>query len=135
MTSPVSVGADRIGSGLPDGDAWNEGVTILGCLQAFVCVTCGTQFAPSADPPAACAICLDPRQYLGRNGQEWTTMAELARTHANRVEELEPGLLGLGTDPSFAIGQRALVAGGVLWDCITLVDDSLDGRGIHTIAI
>ena len=109
--------------------------TILAVLQAFICVTCGTQFAPSAQPPVECPICVDPRQYVGRNGQEWTTMAELAWTHANRLEELEPGLLGLGTEPSLAIGQRALVAGGVLWDCVTLVDGSLDGRGVHTIAI
>ena len=104
-------------------------------MQAFICVTCGTQHPPSAEPPAECPICLDPRQYVGPSGQQWTTMDELARTHANRVEEVEPGLQGIGTDPSFAIGQRALLADGVLWDCITLVDGSLDGRGVHTIAI
>jgi hypothetical protein len=104
-------------------------------VPAYVCVTCGTQFAPSDEPPSECPICTDPRQYVGPSGQRWTTLEELARTHANRLEELEPGLTGIGTDPSFAIGQRALVADGVLWDCITLVDGSLDGRGIHTIAI
>jgi hypothetical protein len=72
---------------------------------------------------------------VGAEGQRWTTMDELARTHSNRVEELEPGLTGIATDPSFAIGQRALVADGVLWDCIAFVDDSLDQRGVHTIAI
>src|SRR4051794_17815662 len=104
-------------------------------VSAYICTTCGTQYPPSAEPPAECPICLDPRQYVGPQGQRWTTMEELARGHANRVEELEPGLLGIGTDPSFAIGQRALVAGGVMWDCITLVDGSLDDRGVHTIAI
>src|SRR5438067_1316282 len=43
-------------------------------------------------------------------GEERTTMDELARTHENRIEELEPGLHGLGTDPSFAIGDGG--AGG-----------------------
>ena len=104
-------------------------------IHTYVCVTCGTQYPPAAEPAAECPICLDPRQYIGAQGQEWTTLEELRRTHENRVEELEPGLDGIGTDPPFAIGQRALVAQGVMWDCITLVDDSLDGRGVHTIAI
>jgi len=104
-------------------------------IHTYICVTCGTQYPPAAEPPAECPICLDPRQYIGAQGQEWTTLEELRRTHENRVEELEPGLAGIGTDPSFAIGQRALVAQGVMWDCITLVDDSLDGRDVHTIAI
>ena len=46
-------------------------------------------------------------------------MEELARTQENRVEQVEPGLHGIGTQPGFATGQRALVADGVLWDCIT----------------
>jgi hypothetical protein len=104
-------------------------------IHAYICVACGTQYPPAAEPPAKCPICLDPRQYVGPAGQEWTTLEEVARAHANRLVEIEPGLNGIGTDPSFAIGQRALVAHGVMWDCITLVDDSLDGRGIHTIAI
>jgi hypothetical protein len=109
-------------------------------MEAFICVTCGMQYPPSAEPPPECPICLDPRQYVGRNGQEWTTMAELARTHANRVEQVEPGLHGIGTDPSFAIGQRALHADAVLWDCITLLDETAVAAveaagGIDTIAI
>jgi glyoxylase-like metal-dependent hydrolase (beta-lactamase superfamily II) len=63
------------------------------------------------------------RQYVGHDGQQWTTMAELARGHRNRMEEIEPSLLGIGTEPSFAIGQRALLVDGLLWDCITLLDD------------
>ena len=103
-------------------------------------MTCGTQQAPSPTPPAGCATCLDPRQYVRRGGQAWTTMAALAADHTNRVEELEPGLTGIGTTPSFAIGQRALLTDGVLWDCITLVDDATVGAieargGVHTIAI
>ncbi len=57
-----------------------------------------------------------------------------------RVEEVEPGLIGIGVDPAFAIGQRALLGGGVLWDCISLLDDESaraveDAGGLHTIAI
>jgi hypothetical protein len=109
-------------------------------VEAHICVTCGTQFAPSAEPPAACPICRDPRQYVGHDGQRWTTMAALAGDHRNRVEEAEPGLLGIGTDPSFAIGQRALRVGGLLWDCVTLLDEESAAAvevagGLQTIAI
>ena len=109
-------------------------------MEAHICVTCGTQFAPSAEPPAACPICTDPRQYVGHDGQRWTTMAALAGDHRNRVEEAEPGLLGIGTDPSFAIGQRALRVDGLLWDCVTLLDEESAAAveaagGLHTIAI
>ncbi len=109
-------------------------------MDAFVCVTCGTQFAPSPHPPAACPICLDERQYVGHDGQRWTTIAGLAADHRNRIEEIEPGLLGIGTEPSFGIGQRALHVGRVLWDCITLIDTDTEAAvraagGVHTIAI
>ncbi len=109
-------------------------------MEAFICVTCGTQFPPSIGPPAECAICLDERQYVGHDGQRWTTMAELALDHRNRAEAQETGLLGIGTTPSFAIGQRALLVEGLLWDCITLLDDETEAAveqagGIHTIAI
>jgi hypothetical protein len=95
-------------------------------MTAFVCVACGTQFPPSADPPGECPICLDPRQYVPEEGQRWTTLEELRSTHRNEVKE-DGELLGVGTTPSFAIGQRALLVpfGGklLMWDCITLLDD------------
>jgi hypothetical protein len=109
-------------------------------LDAFICVTCGTQFGPSPSPPAECPICLDERQYVGHDGQRWTTMAELAAGHRNRIEELEPGLTGIGTEPRFGIGQRALLVAGLLWDCVTLLDPATEAAvaaagGIATIAI
>jgi hypothetical protein len=107
---------------------------------SHICVTCGTEFPPSERPPDGCPICLDERQYVGPDGQAWTTMAALADDHANRVEEVEPGLVGIGTEPSFAIGQRALLVDGLLWDCVTLLDDATVTRldalgGIDAIAI
>lgn len=94
---------------------------------AHICVTCGVQYPEAESPPAGCPICLDERQYVGRGGQRWTTMADLASEHRNRVEEEEPGLVGIGTEPGFAIGQRALLVrgreGNVLWDCVSLLDD------------
>ena len=108
-------------------------------MTAFLCSTCGTQFADSAEPPAACPICLDARQYVGEGGQTWTTLDELAATHRIRVEEAEPGLVGIGVEPSFAIGQRALLGGGLLWDCLSLVGDAAEvvesAGGIDSIAI
>lgn len=67
-------------------------------------------------------------------------MSELSKEHSNRIDELEPGLHGIGTTPSFAIGQRALLVRGLLWDCITLLDEASAQEverlgGVETIAI
>ena len=103
-------------------------------MPAFVCATCGVQQAPTeppAAPPATCPICADERQWVPPGGQLWTTMAELL-AGGRRVElrELEPGLLGVGCTPGFAIGQRALLlttpAGNVLWDCVSVLDDEAE---------
>lgn len=96
--------------------------------MCFICVTCGVQHAPGRLPPERCAVCDDGRQYIGWDGQRWTTQQELGTGHTNRVEELEPGLTEIVTEPSFAIGQRALLVrtpeGNVLWDCVTLLDEA-----------
>jgi glyoxylase-like metal-dependent hydrolase (beta-lactamase superfamily II) len=101
---------------------------VSGSNLAHICVTCGVQHAPSEAPPDRCVVCEDPRQYVGWAGQRWTTLDELRAGHTNRVEEIEPGLTGIGTVPGFAIGQRALLVrtpeGNVLWDCISLLDDA-----------
>jgi len=93
----------------------------------FICRTCGTQFAESDAPPAACPICSDERQYIGYDGQRWTTLEELQRDYHNVIKPVEPGLTGIGTHPTFAIGQRALLVqtphGNLLWDCVSLIDE------------
>jgi hypothetical protein len=110
----------------------------------WICTTCGTQFAASETPPPNCPVCDDSRQYVPPSGQAWTTLEALQRSHRNSFRRLEPGLLGVGTTPEFAIGQRALFvqspAGNVLWDCISLIDqatsDLLNGLGgLSAIAI
>ena len=97
-------------------------------MPAFICVTCGTQYPDTPAPSEQCVICSEERQYIGWQGQRWTTPDELRAAHHNRVEPEGPGLTGIGTDPKFAIGQRALHlrhgGGGFLWDCISLVDDA-----------
>ncbi|MCI0423260.1 MAG: MBL fold metallo-hydrolase [Acidobacteria bacterium] len=95
-------------------------------MPNYMCATCGVQFASTLEPPQHCPICEDPRQYVNPNGQNWTTLEELRQTHSNVFKPQEPGLLGIGTEPTFAIGQRALLiqtpSGNVLWDCISLID-------------
>ena len=93
------------------------------------------QYAPSADPPAVCMICTDPRQYVGHEGQRWTTLDELAAEgHRTVVRDEEPGLVGIGVEPALAIGQRSLLvtspAGNLLWD----VPGFVDQRAIDAVA-
>lgn len=96
-------------------------------MPHYICVTCGTQYAEAETPPAACKICEDERQYVGYGGQRWTTLDDLRRDYHNVVKPVEAGLTGIGTHPSFAIAQRALLVqspdGNLLWDCISLLDE------------
>ena len=95
-------------------------------MQYYICATCGMQFNATETPYANCPICDDERQYIGPNGQQWTTLDALAETHEIHVDPLEDSLWTVETRPSFAIGQRALLvqhpAGNLLWDCLSLVD-------------
>lgn len=97
-------------------------------MTNYICVTCGAQFAESDSPPQQCPICEDERQYVGWNGQQWTTLEQLRESHRNLIEEDEPGLTGIVADPVFAIGQRARLlqapSGNVLWDCASLLDEA-----------
>ncbi len=112
-------------------------------IESPICVTCGTQFAPATRPPEECPICTDDRQYVGHEGQRWTTHAELAATHRNRLER-DCGLPAVGMVERFAIPQRALIAatdaGTIMWDCVSLASaeaiDQLElGGGVDMIAI
>ena len=113
-------------------------------MEPFICMQCGTQFAESAQPPSSCPICEDERQFVHYGGQQWTTLERLAADHHNRFENEAPHLVGIGTEPEFAIGQRTLLlqapAGNLLWDCISLLDKKTIAEvkargGIRAIAI
>ena len=98
-------------------------------MTAWICATCGNWQADAATPPDVCAICADERQWVPKDGQRWTALPELAdQGHRSEVREVEPGLVGIGTTPSFAIGQRSLLvrteAGNVLWDNGGYVDEA-----------
>ena len=112
--------------------------------MTFVCKACGTQFPPSDEPPGACAICEDARQYVPDDeGQVWLTWDEVREGRRADIRD-DHGILGIGSDPDFAIGQRALLvkstAGNVLWDCLAYLDDEIVERvsaegGLAAIAI
>lgn len=113
-------------------------------MTGFICTACGTQYPDSGQPPAECAICEEERQYVPPGGQSWATLEALNASHHNGWHQYEPDILGVGTKPSLAIGQRALLVqtpnGNVLWDCIANIDAAtkrlIDGLGgLKAIAI
>jgi glyoxylase-like metal-dependent hydrolase (beta-lactamase superfamily II) len=113
-------------------------------MPAHICQACGVQQAPGADPPSHCSICTDERQFVGRDGQRWTTLEEMRGSYRTEVAELEPDLFQLTTQPAFGIGQRALLVrtagGNLLWDCLSYLDSSTKAAmtaigGLSAIAI
>lgn len=101
-------------------------------MPAWICATCAVQQPDTDQRPEHCPICEDERQYVGWEGQRWTTTTELSRAHATDLRKEEPDLLGVGMNPEFGIGQRALLvqtpSGNVLWDCTALIDDTARER-------
>ena len=114
-------------------------------MPKYICETCGVQYPESQQPPAGCPICADERQFIGWDGQRWTTLEAMqASGHRNALEEEEPGLTRILTSPRFAIGQRALLVhtpeGNLLWDCVTYLDPATIERvrglgGVAAIAV
>lgn len=113
-------------------------------MPAYICITCGTQYPPADAPPSFCPICEDERQYVNPNGQQWTTLDALRAAHHNVIEEVEPRLYRIKSEPKVGLGQQAFLlqtpVGNILWDCITLLDEATVKRvkelgGIHAIAI
>jgi hypothetical protein len=83
-------------------------------MTTYLCQACATQYPPSDEPPAACPICEDPRQYIPHDeGQRWLSFDEFLGSHEADVRD-DHGLLGIGCTPSFAIGQRALLSGDIV---------------------
>jgi glyoxylase-like metal-dependent hydrolase (beta-lactamase superfamily II) len=101
-------------------------------MTLFICKTCGTQYAPSDEPPGACSICEDSRQYVPADeGQVWLAYDEFLDTHRSDIRD-DNGILGFGCTPEFAIGQRALLVksavGNVLWECTPYIDEAIAER-------
>jgi len=96
-------------------------------MSLFSCFQCGAQFPEAAAPPRRCPICEDVRQFVGWDGQKWLSREELAATHRVAWRD-DLGIDGIGIEPSFAIGQRALLLresdGCVMWDCVPLATEA-----------
>jgi glyoxylase-like metal-dependent hydrolase (beta-lactamase superfamily II) len=112
-------------------------------MSCFICIQCGMQYPDKLEPPLRCPICEDVRQFVRWEGQAWTTLDDMRKTYAARLET-DHGLLGIGSKPGFAIGQRALLVpaaeGNILWDCSALIDQAIidginEAGGLSAIAI
>ncbi|MCU7549949.1 MBL fold metallo-hydrolase [Chitinophagaceae bacterium LB-8] len=94
--------------------------------QNNICVTCGTRYATAKSSTDACPVCNDDRQYIGDQGQQWTSYEQLAKVYAIRFSKLHDNLYDLRMMPSFAIGQRAHLviasSGNILWDCLPYIN-------------
>ena len=88
-------------------------------MPLWTCEQCGAQFPENVAPPSACPVCEDERQFVNWKGQRWLAREELTKSH-RVVWRDDLGIAGLGLEPSFAIGQRALLLreadGCVMWD-------------------
>lgn len=93
-----------------------------------ICVTCGTQFEESATLPKSCPICEDERQFVGLDGQQWTTFEDLRRSYRLDIVLQERALTSFSIQPHFGIGQRAFLLqtteGNILWDCLSTFDEA-----------
>jgi hypothetical protein len=112
-------------------------------MPLWSCEQCGAQFPDSTAPPSSCPICEDERQYVNWKGQQWFSREALVERH-RIVWRDDLGILGIGLEPGFAIGQRALIVpgrdGSVMWDCIPLatreaVDHVRSLGGLKAIAV
>ncbi|MBV8097865.1 MAG: MBL fold metallo-hydrolase [Verrucomicrobia bacterium] len=95
-------------------------------MPKFLCTTCGVQYPESPVQPSRCVICDDPRQFVPKTGQGWTTSEKLGVDHFNAFRKIGNDLFAFSTVPRFGIGQRAFLiitpSGNVLWDCVSFLD-------------
>lgn len=92
-----------------------------------ICTDCGTYFPNDKPIPEVCPVCTDDRQFVGPEGQTWTSQDKLRYKHNVLIKPIREGLYSLKMNPSFAIGQRAFLycsdKGNLLWDCIPLLNE------------
>ena len=97
-------------------------------MAVWICPVCGAHYPDAESPPQVCDVCVDERQWLPPSGQSWVTMGQLADAgYTTVVSEVEPGLTGIGTEPSIGVGQRGLLVrtsqGNMLWDPPAYLDE------------
>jgi hypothetical protein len=112
-------------------------------MPVWICEQCGAHVGDGDTRPRACTICEDERQFVNWKGQRWLTREELASARKT-VWRDDLGVTGIGLEPSFAIGQRALLLrendGCVMWDCIPIATPEAIGHvrslgGLKAIAV
>lgn len=96
----------------------------------LICATCAVE--RDEPMPDLCPICADERQYVPDDGQRWLTLDELRSAGQQTVlEQNEPGLMALSTDPKVGIGQTSQLVvtpqGSLLWDPVGYLDDEVVG--------
>ncbi len=96
----------------------------------WLCATCAVE---TAAPQGVCPICADDRQWVPRDGQIWTTLAELSTPERGiAFNRPEPSLFGLSAEPRVGIGQQAHLitapSGSLLWDVPGYVDADAAAR-------
>lgn len=97
-------------------------------MSKFICTTCGVQHPERTQEPESCPICIEERQFVNPNGQEWTTLIEMRESgiYKNNIVKEEENLYSITTAPEFGIGQTAYLVKEdnftILWDCITYID-------------
>jgi glyoxylase-like metal-dependent hydrolase (beta-lactamase superfamily II) len=95
-------------------------------IQNPICITCGVQYGSATQDH--CPVCEDSRQHVNVNGQQWTTLSSINKSHKNIIEKVAPNIYSIYTIPRFGIGQHAHLiispAGNILWDCISNLDET-----------
>ena len=78
-------------------------------MDAWICVTCGVQFAAGEKLPRMCSICEDKRQYVGYNGQQWTTLAKMrADGFRNVIRDVARKRLGFSQERNCHVPQHTI---------------------------
>ena len=72
-------------------------------MPAFICITCGTQYAPTSTPPAACLICDEERQFVPPSGQD------LEEVHQAYVAMAASGIVTEAQSAVFAAVSKRLL--------------------------
>lgn len=112
--------------------------------KANICQTCGTRYSAGKFNENECTVCADDRQYVNKNGQSWTSYAELKKKHTLKLNKIREDLYEISMQPSFAIGQKVHLLlrkeGNILWDCLPFLDEAAAAfikslGGIEAIAI
>jgi glyoxylase-like metal-dependent hydrolase (beta-lactamase superfamily II) len=93
----------------------------------LICATCAVE--RDEPMPDLCPICADERQYVPEDGQHWLTLEELTRSGRQiALEQNEPGLIAVSTEPKVGIGQTSQLVvtsqGSLLWDPVGYLDDN-----------